>query len=48
MATYHALYELGGAYFWRSFEADDLSHALDQAVDATEVDEELISILRVK
>lgn len=48
MAIYHALYELGGGYFWRSFQADDLPHALEQAVDATEIEEELISILRVR
>ena len=48
MATYHALYELAGAHFWRPFEADDLPHAVEQAVDATEEDEELLSVLRVK
>jgi hypothetical protein len=47
MATYHALYELGGEHFWRSFQADDLPHAVDQAVDATEDEEELLSLLRV-
>lgn len=48
MATYHALYEIDGAHFWRPFEADDLPHAVDQAVDATVEGEELLSVLRVK
>lgn len=48
MASYHALYELGGSFFWRQFSADDLPHAVEQAVDATEEDEELYSVLRIR
>ena len=48
MGTYHALYELDGAHFWRPFEADDLAHAVEQAVDATEDGEELLSVLRIR
>ncbi len=47
MKTYHALYEIDGAHFWRQFQADDLQHAVDQAVDATDEGEVLISALRV-
>ena len=48
MATYHALYEIDGEHFWRPFQADDLPHAVDQAVDATEDGEHLCSVLLVK
>ena len=47
MAVWHALYEIAGAYFWRPFHADDFAHAVEQATDATVIEETLISVLRV-
>lgn len=47
IARYHALYELNGGHFWRQFDADDLLHAIEQAIYATKEGEELISVLRV-